>query len=188
MADDKKVKKTKKKEGDAAPAEEKRASTRASKKAEKADSNVFAKFSQGQIAEFKEGFSVMDKDKDGILSKADLRATWDTLGRAVNDSELDLLVGEAVGPLNFTQLLTLFANRMGGASDDDETIKGAFRSFDEGGIIEAEKLRMALMTFGNKFTNQEVDDVFGQMTIDGGKIDTGKLITLLTASAEEESK
>lgn len=61
---------------------------------------------------FKKGFSMMDWDKDGILGKEDLRATWDKVGKLVTDPELDSMLGEASGPVNFTQLLTLFAARM----------------------------------------------------------------------------
>lgn len=196
MADDKKVKKTKKKKEDeaaapaeAAPAAEepKRASTRESKKAKRTGSNIFSMFSQRQVAEFKEAFQMMDADKDGIIGKNDLRSTFDALGRMVSDKELDELLGEATGPLNFTMLLTLFANRMSGSADDDEVIINAFKSFDEGGKIDSEKLRHALMTWGDKFSAEEVDEAYEQMTIDGnGKIDTPKLIQMLTASAEEE--
>jgi Ca2+-binding EF-hand superfamily protein len=200
MADDKKVKKTKKKKedeaapaADAAPApaaeEPKRASTRESKKAKRTGSNIFSMFSQRQVAEFKEAFQMMDADKDGIIGKNDLRATFDALGRMVSDKELDELLGEATGPLNFTMLLTLFANRMSGSADDDEVIINAFKSFDEGGKIDSEKLRHALMTWGDKFSAEEVDEAYEQMTIDGnGKIDTAKLIQMLTASAEEEGE
>jgi len=194
MADDKKVKKTKKKKeeegGDAPAAEEapKRASTRESKKAVKrSGSNVFSMFSQKQIAEFKEAFQMMDADKDGIISKNDLRATFDAVGRLANDSEMDSMLKEASGPINFTMLLTLFANRMSGSADDDDVVINAFKSFDENGKIDGEKLRHALMTWGDKFSGDEVDDAYEQMIIDGsGKIDTGKLIQMLTASAEEE--
>lgn len=49
------------------------------------------------------------------------------------------------------------------------------------------RLRHALMTWGDKFSGEEVDEAYEQMTIDGnGKIDTQKLIQMLTASAEEE--
>jgi len=191
MADDKKVKKTKKKEGDAAPeaaapAEEKRASTRESKKSKKSGSNIFSMFSQRQVAEFKEAFQMMDNDKDGIINKNDLRATYDALGRVANEKELDEMLGEATGPLNFTMLLTLFANRMSGSADDDEVVINAFKSFDEAGKINGEKLRHALMTWGDKFSAAEVDDAYDQMTIDNsGNIDTAKLISMLTASAEE---
>lgn len=45
------------------------------------------------------------------------------------------------------------------------------------------------MTWGDKFSAEEVDEAYEQMTIDGnGKIDTGKLIQMLTASAEEEGE
>jgi len=194
MADDKKVKKTKKKkeEGEAAPAEEeapKRASTRESKKAKRTGSNIFSAFSQRQVAEFKEAFQMMDADKDGVIGKNDLRQTFDALGKMASDKELDELLGEATGPLNFTMLLTLFANRMSGSADEDDVVIAAFKSFDDGGKIDSEKLRHALMTWGDKFSTAEVDEAFDQMTIDSnGKIDTSKLIQMLTASAEEEEE
>lgn len=130
---------------------------------------------------------MMDADKDGIIGKNDLRATFDAVGRLANDSEMDTMLKEASGPINFTMLLTLFANRMSGSADDDDVVINAFKSFDEAGKIDGEKLRHALMTWGEKFTADEVDDAYEQMVIDGaGKIDTGKLISMLTASAEEE--
>lgn len=55
---------------------------------------------------------MMDWDKDGILGKEDLRATWDKVGKLVTDPELEAMLSEASGPVNFTQLLTLFAARM----------------------------------------------------------------------------
>lgn len=58
----------------------------------------------------------MDKDKDGILGKEDLRSTWDQVGKLVTDKELDEMLAEAPGPVNFTQLLTLFAQRMSGGN------------------------------------------------------------------------
>lgn len=57
---------------------------------------------------------MMDHDRDGIIGKNDLRATFDQVGKLVSDKELDEMVNEAPGPINFTQLLTLFANRMSG--------------------------------------------------------------------------
>lgn len=40
-------------------------------------------FTQNQIAEFKEAFQFIDSDKDGLVSKNDLRATFDALGKCV---------------------------------------------------------------------------------------------------------
>jgi len=200
MADDKKVKKTKKKddapaEAPAPAAEEKRASTRGGggekrNTAKKAGSNVFAMFTPRQIAEFKEAFQLMDNDKDGIIGKQDLRATYDAMGKVGNDREMDDMIGESPTPINFTTLLTLFGNRMsGGGGDDDEVVSSAFKTFDDGGKIDQDTLRRALMTFGEKFTKAEWDEVFEQLPKDGsGNIETGKLISMLTASAEAEAE
>lgn len=195
---DKEKKKKKKSTKEEAPAEApapapaaeaKRESSRGSRKAKRTGSNVFSMFSQKQVAEFKEAFQLMDHDKDGIINKNDLRATFDSLGRLASDKELDEMVNEAPGPINFTQLLTLFAARMSGGSDDDDVVINAFKTFDNDGKIDSERLRHALMTWGDKFSGDEVDDAYEQMVIDDkGFIDTQKLITMLTASAEEEGE
>lgn len=138
-----------------------------------------------------QAFQLMDNDKDGIIGKNDLRATFDALGKLASDKELDDMLSEAPGPLNFTQLLTLFAERMsGGGQDDDEVVIAAFKTFDTNGKIDSEKLRYALMNWGNdKFSEDEVEDAFEQMVIDDkGFIDTAALIELLTGSAEEEEE
>ena len=57
----------------------------------------------------------MDHDKDGIISKADLRFAFDQVGRLATDKELDDMLAEASGPMNFTQLLNLFASRLQGS-------------------------------------------------------------------------
>ncbi|XP_011252449.1 myosin regulatory light chain 2 [Camponotus floridanus] len=208
MADKEKKKKTKKKEEAApapepepAPAEEKpatpkdsgstRASSRGSRKAKRSGSSVFSMFSQKQVAEFKEAFQLMDADKDGIIGKNDLRAAFDSVGRLASDKELDEMLNEASAPINFTQLLNLFAVRMSGSggTDDDDVVINAFKTFDVDGKIDGERLRHALMTWGDKFTSKEVDDAFDQMFIDDkGFIDTASLIAMLTGTGEEEEE
>ncbi|XP_020297707.1 myosin regulatory light chain 2 [Pseudomyrmex gracilis] len=210
MADKEKKKKTKKKE-EAAPApepepapEEKaptptstpkdsgstRASSRGSRKAKRSGSSVFSMFSQKQVAEFKEAFQLMDADKDGIIGKNDLRAAFDSVGRLATDKEIDEMLNEASAPINFTQLLNLFAVRMSGSgADDDDVVINAFKTFDEDGKIDGERLRHALLSWGDRFTPKEVDDAFDQMYIDDkGFIDTASLIAMLTGTAEEEEE
>ncbi|XP_038626114.1 myosin light chain 5 [Tachyglossus aculeatus] len=59
-------KKTKKKEGDIL-------------RAQKASSSVFSNFEQTQIQEFKEAFTLMDQNRDGIIDKEDLKDTYASL-------------------------------------------------------------------------------------------------------------
>ena len=76
--------------------------------------NIFALFSQKQIQEFKEAFGIMDVDKDGIVSASDLKAAFTAVGKSISDSDASNMLSEAPGPVNFTQLVTLFAEKMAG--------------------------------------------------------------------------
>lgn len=160
-----------------------------SKRSKRAVSNVFSLFSQRQVAEFKEGFQLMDCDKDGVIGKNDLRSTFDSVGKLASDKELDDMLAEAPGPITFTQLLTLFAGRMAqsGASDDDEVVINAFKAFDVEGKIDGDRMRNALMSYCDVFTAKETDDAMDQMVIDDkGFIDTQALIAMLIGKEEEE--
>merc|ERR1712243_446225 len=75
----------------------------------KSGSNIFALFSQKQIQEFKEAFGIIDNDKDGIITAPDLIKAFQGIGRPISESEASNMVGEAPGPINFTQMVTLFA-------------------------------------------------------------------------------
>jgi len=157
------------------------------KKAAKSSSNVFSMFTQNQVAEFKEAFGFIDQDKDGILSKSDIRATFDQMGRLTSDRELEEMLSEASGPINFTMFLTIFGSRVAGM-DEEEVIVNAFQIFDEGdGTCSEDKLRKMLCTFGQKLTDQEASDAFGEAPVAAnGKIDLKKWANVLTRGTEEE--
>ncbi|XP_037376678.1 myosin regulatory light chain 2, atrial isoform isoform X2 [Talpa occidentalis] len=52
----------------------------ATKQTQRGSSNVFSMFEQAQIQEFKEAFSCIDQNRDGIICKSDLRETYSQLG------------------------------------------------------------------------------------------------------------
>ena len=56
-------------------------------------------------------------DKDGIITANDLKAAFVNIGRPITDGEANNLVGEAPGPINFTQMVTLFAEKMAGGEN-----------------------------------------------------------------------
>jgi Ca2+-binding EF-hand superfamily protein len=157
-----------------------------SKKAKKSGSNIFAMFSQKQIQEFKEAFGIIDVDKDGIITAGDLQQAFQAIGRSVSDGEIQGMLGEAPGPVNFTQLVTLFAEKMAGGTDDDDVILKSFEAFEINGQIDAEMFRHSLMTWGEKFSATEIDDAFGEFNIDGGMIDAVHLKSLMVAKKEGE--
>lgn len=157
-----------------------------SKKAKRSGSNIFALFSQKQIQEFKEAFGIMDVDKDGIITASDLKQAFAAVGKSVSDGDISGMLSEAPGPVNFTQMVTLFAEKMAGGTDDDDVILKSFEAFEMNGKIDAEMFKHSLMTWGEKFTGQEVDDAFSEFQIADGQIDAAHLKGLMVAKKEEE--
>merc|ERR1712223_1765254 len=159
-----------------------------SKKAKKSGSNVFALFSQRQIQEFKDAFGIMDADKDGLLSSPYIVAAFNSVGKSVSDGEASGMLSEAPGPVNFTQMVMLFAEKTAGGADDDDTILKAFDSFEINGKIDAEMFRHSLCTFGDKFPNSEVDNAYSKFVIEDGFIDAAHLKGLMVSTKEEEEE
>jgi len=191
MGDETKEKKKKsKKAASDAPAAEpaaEPAKPSSKKRAQRTGSNVFAMFTPHQVQEFKEAFGMIDQDKDGFVSKNDIRATFDSLGRLCTDAELQSMIDEAPGPINFTMFLTIFGDRVQG-TDEEDVIVNAFAMYDEGeGLCKEETLRHALMTWGEKFSAAECDTALAEAPVDGnGNIDIKKFAQVLTKGVEEE--
>ncbi|XP_067430654.1 myosin light chain 5-like [Thunnus thynnus] len=168
--------KTKKKEGGA-------------KRAQRASSNVFSMFEQTQIQEFKEAFTLIDQNRDGFIDKEDLKDTYASLGKLnVKDNELEDMLKEATGPINFTMFLNLFGGKLHG-TDPEDTILNAFKMFDPDskGFIHKDELQKLLMTQADKFTSEEVKQMFQSSNIDpAGNLDYKSLCYIITHGEEQE--
>ncbi|KAJ8268620.1 hypothetical protein COCON_G00137920 [Conger conger] len=112
------------------------------KRPQRATSNVFAMFDQSQIQEFKEAFNMIDQNRDGFIDKEDLHDMLASLGK------------------NPTRRLN--------GTDPEDVIRNAFACFDEEGtgVIQEEYLRELLTTMGDRFTDEEVDELFREAPID----------------------
>jgi len=142
------------------------------KRAQRATSNVFAMFDQAQIQEFKEAFNMIDQDRDGFISKEDLHDMLASLGKDPADAYLDEMMNEAQGAINFTMFLTMFGVKLNG-TDPEEVIRNAFACFDEDstGKINEDRLRELLITMGDRFTEDEVDEMFTGAPVKNGDFD-----------------
>lgn len=62
-----------------------------------------------------QAFTIIDQNRDGIISKDDLRDVLATMGQLnVKNEELEAMVKEASGPINFTVFLTMFGEKLKG--------------------------------------------------------------------------
>ncbi|KAI9476102.1 MAG: hypothetical protein EXX96DRAFT_575781 [Benjaminiella poitrasii] len=131
------------------------------------NSNVFAMFDKAQVMEFKDAFSIMDTNSDGLVDIEDLKVTFERLGQPATTKEIESMLGDATGPINFTVFLTLMADKLAD-TDPENTILKAFSAFDDNrnGKINADYLRECMKTMGDRFTDEEIDIMFKGSVVD----------------------
>lgn len=158
------------------------------KKAQKATSNVFALFSQSQIQEFKEAFNMIDQDRNGFITKEDLAGMFSSMGKDPPEQYLEDMIKEAASDINFTSFLTLFGEKLHG-TDPEDVIKNAFKCFDPEGVnlIPGEELKRLLVTMGERFTKEEVEEMFNEQECDdAGMFDYVEFTRLIKHGPKEE--
>merc|ERR1712121_503189 len=147
-------------------------------------------FSQEQLDMYKDCFKLMDINKDGTIDKNDLRGAFDNVGVLMSEGELDGLLGEISGPCTYDNMVKMFQEKMAGDGNDaDDVIIQAFKAYDIEGKMDVKMFQHALKTWGDKMTQAEIDDVFGEFDIDEDyMVKTKEVLGLFVAQKEEEKK
>nr|ABF21069.1 mitochondrial calcium sensor cameleon 4mtD3cpv [synthetic construct] len=140
-----------------------------------------------QIAEFKEAFSLLDKDGDGTITTKELGTALRSLGQNPTEAELQDMINEVDadgnGTIYFPEFLTMMARKMKD-TDSEEEIREAFRVFDKdgNGYISAAELRHVMTNLGEKLTDEEVDEMIREADIDGdGQVNYEEFVQMMTA-------
>ncbi|CAJ0648032.1 7239_t:CDS:10 [Entrophospora sp. SA101] len=142
-------------------------------------------FSLDQIAEFKEAFSLFDKDNDGSITTKELGTVMRSLGQNPTESELQDMINEVDadgnGTIDFPEFLTMMARKMKD-TDSEEEIKEAFKVFDKdgNGYISAAELRHVMTNLGEKLSEEEVDEMIREADVDGdGQINYEEFVKMM---------
>lgn len=140
-----------------------------------------------QIAEFKEAFSLFDKDGDGTITTKELGTVMRSLGQNPTEAELQDMINEVDadgnGTIDFPEFLTMMARKMKD-TDSEEEIREAFRVFDKdgNGFISAAELRHVMTNLGEKLSDEEVDEMIREADIDGdGQVNYEEFVTMMTS-------
>merc|ERR1719149_66521 len=124
-----------------------------------------------QIAEFKEAFSLFDKDGDGTITTKELGTVMRSLGQNPTEAELQDMINEVDadgnGTIDFPEFCTLMARKMKDTDSEEDLIE-AFRIFDRNGdgTISAAELRKVLSNLGDKLQDEEIDDMIREADVD----------------------
>merc|ERR1712019_332715 len=125
-----------------------------------------------QIAEFKEAFSLFDKDGDGTITTKELGTVMRSLGQNPTEAELQDMINEVDadgnGTIDFPEFLSLQARKMKDTDTEEELIE-AFKIFDRdgSGFIDAAALRHVMSNLGEKLTDEELDEMIQEAEATG---------------------
>ncbi|CAI4221629.1 unnamed protein product [Auanema sp. JU1783] len=159
------------------------------KSSKKRSASEAAQFDQKTIQEFKEAFGIMDQNKDGIIDKSDLKDLYASMGQIASDKQIEDMIKEAPGPINFTVFLTLFGERLTG-TDPEATIVGAFAMFDKkdcGKISEDELVKILKNKRGEPLDEDEIKAMYkGKPPIADGQVDYKAFAHVITTGAQDE--
>ena len=164
--------------------------------------DAISNLTEEQIAEFKEAFSLFDKDGDGNITSKELGTVMRSLSQNPTEAELRDMINEVDADGNGTidfqglwrlqvealfcncaaEFLTMMARKMKDVESEAE-IKEAFKVFDKDGdgLISAAELRHVMTNLGEKLTDEEVDEM-----IRGNAALTRRGFSMLTGAIEAD--
>ncbi|BGP06959.1 hypothetical protein JCM10049v2_002789 [Rhodotorula toruloides] len=130
-------------------------------------SGAYQLFDAKQVQVFREAFSLIDQDNDGVISEADLRGLLASLGQQPSPQLIhSLLHAQPLSappsstplPINFTTFVTLLASHLSPLSPEQEMLE-AFACFDESneGFVRGKEVREWLGGSGDRMSEKEID-------------------------------
>uniref|UniRef100_A0A0D9V6Y0 Calmodulin-like protein 1 n=1 Tax=Leersia perrieri TaxID=77586 RepID=A0A0D9V6Y0_9ORYZ len=145
-----------------------------------------------QIAEFKEAFSLFDKDGDGSINTKELGTVMRSLGQNPTEAELQDMISEVdadgSGNVDFNEFLGLMARKLRD-NESEEELREAFRVFDkdQNGFISAAELRHVMANIGERLTDEEVGEMIREADVDGdGQINYEEFVKCMMAKKRKK--
>lgn len=145
-------------------------------------------YTEEQIAEYKEAFSLFDKDGDGTIDATELGTVMRSLGHQPSEEEIIDMINEADvdgnGTIDFAEFIQMMPAASKNERDEnaEEEMLEAFKVFDSdgNGNISADELRQIMANLGEKLTDEEVDEMVKEADIDGdGEINYEEFVRMM---------
>lgn len=154
-------------------------------------SSIQHHLSDEELAEFREIFDLVDEDKGGSISRAELKKLMITLRLKPTEEELDAMMKEVdadgSGDIDFNEFVTVMSRRVQ-ADYTPEQLRSAFKVFETdtvpAGYVSTEILEHALTTYGSdKLAPEEAAELLATVDPEGtGKINYMEFINMMSGN------
>ncbi|XP_076442970.1 calmodulin-like [Babylonia areolata] len=140
-----------------------------------------------QVAEFREAFLMLCKEKKGPLTVRRLGRVMRLLGLNPTDRDLHDMIDEidpkGKGILDYAEFLRVMRRRTLDA-ETTEQLQEAFRVLDKDGdgYLTVGELRQAMTTRGDRMSQEEVEDMMRQLDLQGhGRVSCEDFVKIVTS-------
>ncbi|OCH89572.1 EF-hand protein [Obba rivulosa] len=175
-------------------------------RARREPSGVFSLFQPPQIQQFREAFSLIDHDGDGVVSEQDLKHIFTSLGITPSKKTIDDLLVDRPGDrahsrvasyeaegaqdrgITFPMFLTMMGEHLYDFDTEAELLE-AFECFDESdtGFVKCDEIRKWLGDVGERMDPHEIDKLLkGPFTDRQGNFNYREWVKVLRINADNE--
>ncbi|GFR41102.1 hypothetical protein Agub_g1747 [Astrephomene gubernaculifera] len=140
-----------------------------------------------KLQEYKEAFSLFDKDGNGRITTNELGTVMRSLGQNPTQADLEQMIREVdkdgSGTVEFQEFVLLM-QRQQAVPDQEESLREAFKMFDRdgNGKISAQELKHVMTNLGEALTDEEVDDMIKEADVDNdGMVNYEEFVRMMSS-------
>ncbi|XP_022783572.1 calmodulin-like [Stylophora pistillata] len=141
-------------------------------------------FTESQIDEFKECFSLFDGDSDGMITEQELALTMRSLGENITHVEIAALMKKAgKQKVRFPEFLKMMAEQRKKNLNSEHEILAAFTALDRNktGVVSRKQLQHLMTGTGDKLTTAEFEQMLKDLNLEhGNSINYSDLVRAVT--------
>ncbi len=121
-----------------------------------------------EMRQYREAFSLFDKDHDDIIAPQELGIVLRSCGLSPSESDLQKIHQQIGKKIDFDTFVRVAQNFKGNNHETEDDIREAFRVFDKDGTgyVSVAELKHAMISLGERLTEEEVDELTREADID----------------------
>ena len=138
-----------------------------------------------QKKEYTQAFEVFDKNKDGMISRQELKTIMRSLGQNPTEDDIEEMLlnvdRDKDGQISYEEFMKIISQQIKASEDVDEMAE-AFAVFDvdKDGYITKSELHQVMNRLGENLTDEQLDAMIKEADTDGdGKINIAEFRLLM---------